>query len=96
MMVTLSNPEFHCPLNQNLILNSLGGVPGWLSQLSIQLLISAQVMISKFMESSPKSGPMPDSKAWSLLCEACLGFSLSFSLCPSRTHTGALSQNKTK
>ena len=32
------------------------GAPGWLSQLSIRLLISAQAMISQFMESSPMSG----------------------------------------
>ena len=31
------------------------GVPGWLSQLSIGLLISAQVMISQFMSQSPTS-----------------------------------------
>ena len=32
------------------------GVPGWCSQLSIWLLISAQVMISQFVSSSPTSG----------------------------------------
>ena len=32
------------------------GAPGWLSQLSLQLLISAQVMIAAFMGSSPTSG----------------------------------------
>ena len=31
-------------------------MPGWLRWLSIQLLISAQVMISWFMSSSPASG----------------------------------------
>ena len=33
-----------------------GGAPGWLSWLSIRLLVSAQVMISWFMRSSPTSG----------------------------------------
>ena len=32
------------------------GAPGWLSRLSVQLLVSAQVMISRFMSSSPVSG----------------------------------------
>ena len=32
------------------------GAPGWLSPLSIQLLISAQVRISQFMSSSPALG----------------------------------------
>ena len=32
------------------------GVSGWLSRLSIQLLISAQVMILQFMGSSPTLG----------------------------------------
>ena len=41
------------------------GAPGWLSQLSIQLLISARVMISEFMESSPALGSVLT--AWSLL-----------------------------
>ena len=30
--------------------------PGWLSQLSVQLLISAQLMISQFVGWSPASG----------------------------------------
>ena len=34
------------------------GGPGWLSQLSVQLLVSAQVMISQFVGSSPTSGPV--------------------------------------
>ena len=41
------------------------GVPGWLSQLSIQLLIEAQVMISQFVESSPVLGSAL--AEWSLL-----------------------------
>ena len=34
------------------------GEPGWLSQLSVQLLMSAQVVISRSMSSSPMSGPV--------------------------------------
>ena len=41
------------------------GAPGWLSQLSIQLLISPQVMISQFVSLSPISGYVLT--AWSLL-----------------------------
>ena len=33
-----------------------GGAPGWLGWLSIRLLISGQVMISWFVESSPELG----------------------------------------
>ena len=60
-------------------------VPGWLSLLSLRLLISAQVMISWLVGSSPTSGSVLT--AWSLL-----GISLSpslplpllfLSLCPS-------------
>ena len=43
------------------------GAPGWLSWLSIQLLILVQVMISWFMSLSPMSGSE--------------GFSFSLSLC---------------
>ena len=32
------------------------GAPGWLSRVSVRLLILAQVMISQFMSSSPTSG----------------------------------------
>ena len=32
------------------------GAPRWLSQLSVQLLVLAQVMISQFMSLSPVSG----------------------------------------
>ena len=35
------------------LVNSVIGAPGWLSWLSVQLLISAQVMISWFLRSSP-------------------------------------------
>ena len=51
------------------------GAPGWLSWLSVQLLISAQVMISQFVGSSPASGGS-SLTTWSLLGI----FSFSFSL----------------
>ena len=54
------------------------GAPGWLSQLSLQLLILAQVMISQFMGSSPASGSVL--MVWSLLGILCLSLSLSASL----------------
>ena len=58
------------------------GVSGWLSQLSVQLLVSAQVTISWFlMSSSPMSGSALAAHG------DCLGFSLSLALCPSPTHT---------
>ena len=41
------------------------GEPGWLSLLSVHLLILAQVIISKFMRLSPASGSVLT--AWSLL-----------------------------
>ena len=43
------------------------GAPGWLGWLSIRLLISAQVMISRFVGSSPASGSALTAGAWSLL-----------------------------
>ena len=52
------------------------GAPGWLSCLNIQLLISAQVVISWFMGSSPAPGS-------ALKAGACLGFSLFPPLCHS-------------
>ena len=50
------------------------GAPGWLSQLSDQLLISTQVMISQFLRVR--------APYWALCwqCRAFLGFSLSLSL----------------
>ena len=53
------------------------GVPGWLSPLSVRLLVSAQVMISWLVGSSPTSG--------SVLAEKGL-FGI-LSLCPPPTHT---------
>ena len=52
------------------------GAPGWLSLLSIQLLISAQAMISRFTGSKPVLGSVLPAQSWDL------GFSLSLSLRP--------------
>ena len=41
------------------------GASGWLSQLGVQLLISAQVMISQFVGPNPGLGSAPT--AWSQL-----------------------------
>ena len=62
------------------------GVPGWLSWLSIRLLVSAQVVISLFVGSSPVSGSALT--IWNLLGILSLSISLSVSLSLS------LSQNK--
>ena len=64
-------------------------VPGWLSRLSIRLLISAQVMISRFLRSSPVLGSVLT--AWSLLRIFSLPLSLSLLLSHSHTHTHTLS-----
>ena len=50
------------------------GAPGWLSRLSIQLLISSHVMISQFTSSSSTSGSVLT--AGSLLGILCLPLSL--------------------
>ena len=68
-------------LNQNRLCShnpqeSPPGAPGWLSQLGGQLLISAHVLISGFVTSSPASDSVLT--AW----RACLGFSLSHSVPP--------------
>ena len=65
-----------------------GGVPGWLSRLSIWLLVSAQVMIM-VCEFEPCIGLCADSAelAWYSL-------SPSLPLCPSPAHSLSLSQNK--
>ena len=53
------------------------GAPGWLSRLSIQLLVWAQVMISRFVSSSPTLSS-------ALTSQSLLGIlSLSLSLYPS-------------
>ena len=49
------------------------GAPGWLSQLGVQLLVPAQVMISRFISLSPHQAPCSQHRA-------CLVFSLSLSL----------------
>ena len=64
------------------------GAPGWLSWLSVQLWISAQVMISRFMSSSPASGSVLNA------CSepgSCFGCCVSLSLCPSPACTLSLS-----
>ena len=59
--------------------------PGWLSQSGVQPLISAQVMISQFLRSSPTSGS-------ALPAQSLLGIlSLLLSLCPSLAHPHSLS-----
>ena len=50
------------------------GAPGWFSRSNGQLLISAQVMISRFVSLSPVSGSVLT--AWSLLGSLSLPFSL--------------------
>ena len=62
--------------------------PGWLGRLSVQLLISAWVLISQFVGSSPLWG----SPRWHR--GACLGFSLSLSAPPLLVLSLSLSQNK--
>ena len=62
------------------------GVPGWLSQLCVQFLTLAQVMLSQFMSSSPAWGPAQSG--------ACLGFSLAPSLSSPPPLMLFLSQNK--
>ena len=62
------------------------GAPGWLVQLSARLLISAQVMISRFVGSSPASSSVPTVRSL-------LGI---LSLCPSTTHAFSLKINKLK
>ena len=65
------------------------GAPEWLSWLTGQLLVSAQVTISWFVGSSPTSG-----SAMTMQCRTCLGFSLSASL--SLLHSCALGFLKKK
>ena len=61
-----------------------GGAPEWLSLLSVRLSVSAQVMISWFVSSSPTLGS-------ALTGRSLLGI---LSLCPSPVHSLCLSQNK--
>ena len=63
-------------------------MPGWLSRLSIQALISAQVMILWFVGLSPKSDSTLTAQS---LIEI---LSLSLYLCPYPSHVPSLSQDK--
>ena len=65
------------------------GFPGWLSQLNVWLLISAQVMISQFMGLSPMCGSVLTT--WSLLRILSLLPTLSAPL-PTCTHALFISQ----
>ena len=53
--------------------NDFLGVPVWLSQLSVWLLVLAQVMIPQFMSSSPASGSVLTALelAWDSLSSLC-------------------------
>ena len=55
------------------------GAPGWLSQLSVGLLTSAHVIISRCVDSSPASGSVLTAQN---LEPACFTFCVSPSLCP--------------
>ena len=59
-------------------LKAIPGVPGWLSRSSVQLLVSGQVMISRFVGSSSASGSALT--GWSLLRILSPLLSLSLSL----------------
>ena len=98
ILVVFSHPTQPCvdvKFNMSIKITSWG-VPGWLSLLSPQLLILAQVMILQFMGSGPTSGSVLT--VWSLFGI----LSLPLSLCPSPTHvlsfplslSLSLSQNK--
>ena len=64
------------------------GAAGWLSELSVRLLISAQVMISQFSRWSPVTG-------FVLTVQSLLGILALLSLCSSPAHAAlSLSQNK--
>ena len=67
--------------------SSATGAPGWLRQLSVQLLISAQVMISRFVSLRPALGSV-------LTVWSCMGFPVSLPLCPSPAHAPSLSQSQ--
>ena len=64
-------------------------VPGWLSQLSIRLLISAQVMISLFVGSSPTSGSV-------LTVQSLCGIDSPFPLSLSPPHSLSKQNKQTK
>ena len=76
---TLSPSSYLCFSYAELIFKIKSfGTPGWLSQLSVQLLASAQVMISQFVSSSHVLGSAPI--VWSLLGILSLPFTLPCSL----------------
>ena len=87
-----SKPIFTLPMK----MYGLLGVPGWLSQLSIQLLLSAEAMNSQFVRSSHPSGSALT--VWSLLETLSLFLFLFLLPLPSFTYRHALSfsisQNK--
>ena len=64
LMVLSSSPTLGFMLGMKTNKNKIGA-PGWFGRLSVQLLISAQVMISQFVSSSPTSGSVLS--PWSLL-----------------------------
>ena len=72
--------------------------PGWLSQLGIELLISAQVMISRFVGLSPVSGSllMVQSLLGTLSLPLSFSLSLSLPLPPPLLHSLSLKINKLK
>ena len=74
-----SDCKLHTCISEVKVNASLGG-PGWLIQLSVWVLISAQVMISGFMSSNPESGSALTSQK--LLAILSLSLSLSLSLPP--------------
>ena len=63
--------------NDCLKISLVQGLPGWLSWLSVRPLVSAQVMISQFMSSSPVLGSALTAR--SLLGILSLSLSLSLS-----------------
>ena len=83
--VSLSTPSYN---SLKILLKKTLGVPGGLSQLSVRLLVSAQVAISQFVGLSPASGSMLT--VWNLLGI----LSLPFSLCPSPACSLSLKINK--
>ena len=64
----------------------LFGAPGWLRELSVQLLVSAQIMILRLMGSGPASGSVLTARSLEPASH-----SVSPSLCPSPAHALSLS-----
>ena len=78
------NDTFQAVLTCNFLKSQPPGARGWLSRLSVRLLVSAQVMTSWFLSSSPTLGSTPTVRSL-------LGI---LSLCPSPTQAHALSLSK--